>query len=81
MKGEITGDICNRDGCQGVMEEVYDDRGCSCHIHPPCSHCVDMVYCCLVCDFETGGPNDAPSQEEILAQERAETIKRLIQSH
>lgn len=33
------GEVCGRDGCEGVIEEHDSDTGCSCHISPPCSHC------------------------------------------
>lgn len=42
--------ICNRDGCQGVMEWVPGGDGvCSCHISPPCSSCTDCTMECPVC--------------------------------
>ena len=35
----------------GVMgyEEV---ENCSCHIHPPCSACVEQLLTCLKCSYE-----------------------------
>ena len=32
--GVCKGEICNRDGCQGIIKEVDDGQGCSCHINP-----------------------------------------------
>jgi len=51
--GLIQGDVCNRNGCKGVMQQVHNDTGCSCHICPPCSHCVDMLFECDDCEFNT----------------------------
>jgi len=59
--GLIEGDICNRNGCKGIMGEIEDDTCCSCHINPPCSHCVDMCYRCSECEFETETPECAPA--------------------
>lgn len=49
-------DVCGRDGCTGVMEKQDKDTSCSCHICPPCSHCVDATYECSLCGFETEPP-------------------------
>lgn len=36
--GYEEGEVCNRDGCKGVI--IYTDvENCSCHISPPCSAC------------------------------------------
>ena len=42
------GDPCQIEGCKGrvVIEEV---EGCSCHINPPCSRCVDAGLVCNEC--------------------------------
>lgn len=54
--GLLEGEVCNRGGCQGIMKEVDDGSSCSCHINPPCGHCVDMLYYCPVCGAETEPP-------------------------
>jgi len=42
--GYMEGEICNRNGCKGVIEDVIES--CSCHLNPPCSKCVgDGCYC------------------------------------
>lgn len=38
--GKEQGDMCNRDGCDGQMQEHDRDGCCSCHISPPCGWCV-----------------------------------------
>jgi len=46
--GEEYGEICNRDGCTGEL--VHHDEGCcTCHINPPCAHCVDDYPYCEEC--------------------------------
>ena len=48
--GLIEGDLCCRDGCQGIMER-HDEPNCSCHISPPCGNCVNAEYQCSECEF------------------------------
>lgn len=49
--GREEGAICNRDGCQGIME--WEKNGsCSCHINPPCSVCTDAKLTCNECGEE-----------------------------
>ena len=55
--GLTSGDVCNRDSCKGLMIEQDKDTCCSCHINPPCSHCVDMIYECDECGSETEPPS------------------------
>ena len=50
--GVETGEICNRDGCKGIIDEHESDGGCSCHCgNPPCAHCVDDRHYCPECDW------------------------------
>lgn len=62
-EGLIEGDKCNRNGCAGIMEAVDADTSCSCHINPPCSHCVDMEYECNKCGFLVESPNHEPASK------------------
>lgn len=50
--GTITGEQCNRNGCKGIIEESPAHGVCSCHIHPPCSHCVDDRHYCPICNWQ-----------------------------
>jgi transcription initiation factor TFIIIB Brf1 subunit/transcription initiation factor TFIIB len=50
--GLIKGELCNRNGCAGIIAEHDTDTSCSCHINPPCSHCVDDRNYCPVCDWQ-----------------------------
>lgn len=55
-KGENEGDVCNRNGCDGVLHfpPVAD---CCCHVSPPCQRCIENELCCTKCDW-------TPSEEE-----------------
>jgi hypothetical protein len=48
--GDREGDVCWRDGCQGVIA-IADVEGCSCHISPPCSQCTEPREYCPICDW------------------------------
>jgi len=50
--GLIKGETCNRDGCTGIIDEHETNTSCSCHINPPCSHCVDDRNYCPECDWQ-----------------------------
>ena len=50
--GNIKGEICNRDGCCGVIAEHEKEGCCSCHIHPPCSYCTTDTSFCPICNWE-----------------------------
>jgi hypothetical protein len=49
--GYETGEVCNRGGCQGIIQEEGSEGCCSCHISPPCSFCVDDRHYCDSCDW------------------------------
>lgn len=52
IEGLIKGEICNRNGCAGIIDEHDTETSCSCHVNPPCSHCnTDRNYC-PVCDWQ-----------------------------
>lgn len=48
--GHIYGQICWRNGCQGIIDESPVDN-CSCHLFPPCSACMKDRGFCVVCDW------------------------------
>lgn len=50
--GTETGEMCNREGCAGIIEQYETDSQCSCHIHPPCSYCVDDRHYCPICNWQ-----------------------------
>lgn len=46
------GDMCNREGCEGILNAAEPDGdGCSCYINPPCSYCCQCPIECPVCLF------------------------------
>lgn len=49
--GKEEGDVCNRDGCDGVIEWSKPDN-CSCHINPPCSSCLETYLLCPKCGWD-----------------------------
>jgi len=50
--GYEEGDVCNRDGCKGMIEAA-EVENCSCHINPPCSACVDAGFICPDCGWNS----------------------------
>lgn len=48
--GDQEGEVCWRDGCQGIIA-CHPVENCSCHINPPCSACTDPKEYCPVCDW------------------------------
>ena len=49
--GYEEGDVCRRDGCEGVIE-IHPSENCSCHIAPPCSACTEHREHCPKCGYE-----------------------------
>lgn len=49
--GFEVGEVCNRNGCLGVIVEKESERGCSCHINPPCSRCTTPREECPECGW------------------------------
>ena len=48
--GELEGDTCWRNGCQGIIAERPVEN-CSCHINPPCGACTTPREYCQSCDW------------------------------
>jgi len=49
--GVLKGEVCNRDGCVGVINEHEKEGGCSCHINPPCGYCESDTSFCPLCEW------------------------------
>lgn len=51
--GYEAGEICNRDGCKGIIEE-RDKEPCYCSATsmPPCSACTEPVAYCEECGWD-----------------------------
>lgn len=58
--GFLKGEPCNRDGCDGIIEQ-HREGGCSCHINPPCGYCTDDSQYCPKCNWENSTIEPAPS--------------------
>ena len=52
MLGYNKGETCNRDGCDGIIDEYEEEGGCTCFQNPPCSYCVDSRAYCEKCDWD-----------------------------
>ena len=52
MEGIEKGDVCNRNGCEGIIAEHDKEGSCSCHIHPPCGYCTTETAYCPVCNWD-----------------------------
>lgn len=50
--GYLKGELCNRDGCKGIIDEHEKEGCCSCHINPPCGYCTDSSEYCPECNWE-----------------------------
>lgn len=48
--GYLKGEKCNRDNCDGIIDEHEKEGGCSCHNNAPCSYCVDDNTFCPKCN-------------------------------
>ncbi len=48
MIGYDEGEICNRDGCLGIIK-LDPVENCSCHINSPCSQCIGPRLFCPMC--------------------------------
>lgn len=51
-EGYIKGEICNRNGCTGTIDEHDKEGCCSCHINPPCSYCTTDTSYCPLCGWD-----------------------------
>lgn len=52
LQREQIGEVCNRDGCKGVLiEGDKEGDGCYCHKVAPCSYCLQYPVKCPECGF------------------------------
>lgn len=49
--GYVEGDICGRNGCNGVIA-LHPSDNCYCHIEPPCGSCAAPRGYCPECDWQ-----------------------------
>lgn len=50
--GLLKGEKCNRNGCNGIIDEHEKEGCCSCHINPPCSYCTTPSEYCPECGWD-----------------------------
>lgn len=67
MEGYCKGELCNRDGCTGIIKEKESDGGCCCHINPPCSYCETAREYCSECDWDAKEEYDKYENERLKA--------------
>ena len=52
-EGYFEGELCNRDGCFGIIETIEKEGGCYCHTgNPPCGYCTQQNEYCEKCGWE-----------------------------
>ena len=49
--GVFENEICNRNGCDGVIEAYEKEGCCSCHISAPCGYCTTQTEYCPKCGW------------------------------
>ena len=49
--GYFKGEKCNRNGCNGIIDEHEKEGECICHINPPCSYCTTQTSYCPKCGW------------------------------
>ena len=49
--GYFKGEKCNRNGCNGIIDEHEKEGECTCHINPPCSYCTTQTSYCPKCGW------------------------------
>ena len=65
MNDHNVGDKCPKVGCEGSLEIQEQEGSCSCHIHPPCSHCCHGMIECDSCEFEHDSMDSLTSAKPI----------------
>ena len=50
--GYFKGEVCNRNGCKGIIEEHEKEGSCTCHINPPCTYCTTPSEYCPECGWD-----------------------------
>lgn len=51
-EGYFKGDLCNRNNCKGIINELEKEGSCSCHINPPCGYCTEPNAYCETCGWD-----------------------------
>ena len=67
-KGYSKGELCNRNGCNGIIEEPPKEGCCTCHINPPCSYCTTQTAYCPECGWSAEDEENAYLEKHAKAQ-------------
>ena len=51
-EGIEKGYVCNRNGCEAILDEHEKEGCCSCHINPPCGYCMLDTTFCPLCGWD-----------------------------
>ena len=80
--GYTKGEVCNRNGCTGIIMEDDDiDGGCSCHINPPCSYCTTPKGYCDECGWVDEVDDSIPTTyKPIIPEYKRRTVADLDNS-
>lgn len=68
-EGYLEDEVCNRNGCKGIITLKDIEGSCSCHINPPCSYCETSKEYCPDCGW------DAEEERWELYEKTASAIK------
>lgn len=77
--GVLKNEICNRNGCAGIIEEHEKEGSCSCHIHPPCGYCTTDTAYCPVCDWHAGDDYKPTERSKEDKEREAEYYRKQIE--
>lgn len=50
--GEFKGEICNRNGCKGIIKSRDKKGSCTCFNNPPCNYCTTLTEYCEECGWD-----------------------------
>ena len=65
VEGYSEGEVCNRNGCNGIIKEHEKEGGCSCHINPPCSYCTEPNAYCVTCGWDAKEEQDEYDKQQM----------------
>ena len=64
MEGYHKDEVCNRNRCQGIIEEHDIEGCCSCHINPPCGYCTELKNYCPECNWDEKEESETSYQDD-----------------
>lgn len=73
-EGIEKGEVCNRNGCDGIIESAGKEGSCSCHINPPCSYCTTSDEFCPKCGWDA-------AEEQRMAEQHVKIIDKSKDVH